>query len=511
MDHNRRARVLYQKGQHQQSAEHFRAWLRQNPHDVGAQHDLSATLFALGDLAAAEEAAQTAVNLDKQFAQAWVTLAIIQAARGQLGTPLKSMLAATRIEPGNLNYRSRLGTMLIDHHHLEHAVQVFEGILQGNPDHIDAIGGLATALERQGKLKEAFDLMAPFVDTVPVHARLGATWGTVCRRLGEYQRGVDVLIRMLSHKVSPIAQSMMLAELGGLYDKMDQVDAAFAAYTEANLRRQGIFDPDTLKRWVDRMIDVFTLDLIAEAPRGSDRNKKPILIVGMPRSGTSLVEQILASHPQVHGAGELEDMRVTSLFAEARCGSPFPECVREMTPDLTTELGAWYLNRRQEAAPESRWVTDKMPQNFQFIGLAQLLMPGVRIVHCVRDPMDTMLSCYFQGFKAALAWSNRLEWLGAYYAQYQRMMAHWESVLPGIIHSVQYEQLVAQPEPEIRALLEHCGIEFDPAVLTHHANDRRIATASYAQANRPIYKSSAGKAARYAQHLGPATAFLERS
>jgi hypothetical protein len=290
---------------------------------------------------------------------------------------------------------------------------------------------------------------------------------------------------------------------------MNQPDAAFAAYTEANLRRQGTWDPARLENWVDRMIATFTPELFETAARGADASERPILIVGMPRSGTSLVEQILAAHPEVHGAGELEDMRITSLFAEARCGTSFPECVPQLTPALTTQLGAWYLDRRTKNAPNRRWVTDKMPQNFQFIGLAALLMPGVSIVHCVRDPMDTILSCYFQGFKAALAWSNRLEWLGPYFVQYRRLMAHWERVLPTTIHHVHYETLVTDPEPTIRGLLDHCGMEFDPAVLAHQDSGRRIATASYAQANRPIYQSSTGKAAPYATHLASVQTLLE--
>ena len=151
-----------------------------------------------------------------------------------------------------------------------------------------------------------------------------------------------------------------------------------------------------------------------------------------------------------------------------------------------------------------------MPQNFQYIGWATLIMPGARIIHCVRDPMDTMLSCYFQGFKSALAWSNRLEWLGHYYNQYQRLMRHWERVCPTQIHTVHYETLVSQPEPTIRRLLDHCGIPFDPAVLQHHTSTRTIATASYAQANQPIYTSSTGKARRYRTHLQPAQRILGR-
>jgi len=508
MNQYQRARQLYEKGDHQSSVQHFRAWLLENPTDASAQHDLAAALFNIGDLAEAENAAKKALDINAELATTWALMATIQAARGQIGTPLQSMLAATRIEPDNLKYRSRLGTMLLDQNRLEHAIRVFEGVLKIEPKNIDAISGVAASMERQGRLEEALAYMEPHLADTESHAGLAIAWGTVCRRLGHFQRGVDVLLRMLSHKKRPIAQAMMLAELGALYDKMDEVDAAFSAYTEANLRRQGTWDPERLERWVDRTIATFSPELLAQAPKGMDDSERPILIVGMPRSGTSLVEQILSAHPNVHGAGELEDIRITSLFAESYGKQSFPECVPNIGQDLTNRLGSWYIERRKQNAPDCQWVTDKMPQNFQHIAWASLIMPGVRVIHCVRDPMDTMLSCYFQGFKAALAWSNRLEWLGHYYAQYQRLMAHWEAVCPTPIHTVHYETLVSQPEPTIKAMLAHCGIPFDPAVLRHHQSGRRIDTASYAQANQPIYTSSAGKAARYTTHLAPVRSIL---
>ena len=305
-----------------------------------------------------------------------------------------------------------------------------------------------------------------------------------------------------------MVQAMMLAELGALYDKMDQCDAAFAAYTEANLRRQGTWNPQRLEKWVDRTIACFSADALMSANTADNHSEQPIFIVGMPRSGTSLVEQILASHPDVHGAGELEDLRATSLLAEAHSTIRFPECATQLDPTLMNKLGEWYLNRRKQDGKGKRWVTDKMPQNFQYIGWISLLMPKARIIHCVRDPMDTMLSCYFQGFKAALAWSNRLDWLGHYYRQYQRLMQHWESMCGTRIHTVHYETLVSQPEYTIRSLLAHCGIPFHPAVLHHHRSSRTIATASYAQANQPIYASSAGKATRYTSHMRPVQQIL---
>jgi tetratricopeptide (TPR) repeat protein len=501
--------MLFKKGHHQRSIHHFQCHLSDHPDDPVGHLDMAAPLFAMGDLSGAEQAAAEATRLGPKNAEAWSTLATIQTARGQTGTPLRSILAATKLEPKNMSYRIRLGTILLDQGHLDHAVQNFDLILKVEPRNLDAIAGKAAVLERSGQHTAAMALLEPVIQCAPAHSRLGTTWGTVCRRLGHIDAGIDVLLRMLDTPMQAAATSMLLAELGALYDAQGQVDAAFAAYTEANQRRHGPWEPSRLEAHVDRLISTFSAEFFEGAPRGADTTGRPILIVGMPRSGTSLVEQILSAHPDVHGAGEIEDLRASSLIAEQLLDGPFPASLTRLDQNIVDQLGQWYLSRCHSRAPEARFVTDKMPQNFQMLGLAALTMPGVRVIHCVRDPLDTALSCYFQGFKAALAWSNRLEWLGPYLVQYRRLMTHWEQVLPIPIHTVQYEALVTHPESEIRGMLAHCGISFDAAVLSHHNSGRLVATASYAQANKPIYTSSAGKAKRYAHHLAPITVALE--
>jgi hypothetical protein len=202
-------------------------------------------------------------------------------------------------------------------------------------------------------------------------------------------------------------------------------------------------------------------------------------------------------------------MRATSLLLEGLLKETFPECMNNAKPSDIHQMGAWYTRRRKEQAPDALAVTDKLPQNFQYLGLAAMSLPNVRIIHCVRNPMDTALSCYFQGFRNPLCWSNRLEWLGPYIQQYQRLMNHWRAVLPIPIHEVRYEDLVANPETSIRNLVDFCGLEWDINALSHHESKRSIATASYAQANQPIYKSSVGKSERYTAHLKPLVPFLE--
>ena len=477
--------------------------------DARAHLDLAAPLFALGHLSEAEDAARKAASLKEDFSQAWVSLATIQAARGQMGSPLRSILKATRIEPENIQYRIRLGEILLDQGHTDHSIKIFNLLLQDHPAHIDALGGLAHALERKGEITKAFETLSPHIETVKVHARMGTVWGIVCRRLGMHQRGIDVLTNMLKHPLGPTAKTMLLQELGALYDALCWNDKAFESYTLANSLRSGTWDTTNLERWVDRMIDTFTPELFTSKPAPTSSAITPILIVGMPRSGTSLVEQILSSHSKVFAAGEIEDMRASSLLLEGLAEESFPECMTNAPSSQIHKMGAWYAGRRLEQAPSALAVTDKMPQNFQYLGLAAMSLPNVRIIHCMRNPLDTALSCYFQGFRNPLCWSNRLEWLGPYIQQYQRLMNHWRAVLPISFHEVRYEDLVANPEPNIRKLIEYCGLEWDSNVLSHHESKRSIATASYAQANKPIYKSSVGKSERYATHLKPLVPFLE--
>jgi len=511
MSHHQRARKLFHQGQHGQSVHHLMLHISSHPDDAQAHLDLAAPLFAMGDLERAENAALAATSLDAENPQAWSTLATIQAARGQIGTPIKSILKATKLAPDDTSYRLRLGSILIDQGHLDHAIKNYDLILNKSPSDVDAISGKASVLERQGQIEAAYALMEPIIETAQPNPQLGTTWGTVCRRLKKSDSAIHVLLRMLATPMNDSATSLLLAELGALYDSIGQVDAAYAAYTEANKRRRGNFDPTELEAQVDQLISTFNSETFEHAAQSHNSSEMPILIVGMPRSGTSLVEQILSAHPEVYGAGELEDLRASSLIGEQLSGIPFPEWIPQAEPNVINAVGNWYLDRRLHQANGARWVTDKMPQNFQLLGLAALSIPGVRIVHCVRNPLDTALSCYFQGFKAALAWSNRPEWLGSYLVQYQRIMSHWETVLPLPIHTVEYEKMVEDPEPEIRALLDHCGIPFHQACLHHHQSGRQVATASYAQANKPIYTSSRGKAEKYRTHLKPIVTALENA
>jgi len=266
---------------------------------------------------------------------------------------------------------------------------------------------------------------------------------------------------------------------------------------------------------LDRARQVFSPEFIRKE-RGGESSAKPIFIIGMPRSGTTLIEQILASHPQVFGAGELTlferaigDVRSGIGGASRGDVSRHPEIVLQMSSDEFQKLGARYLAAIERLAPTASHVTDKMPTNFVFAGLIHLALPHASIIHAVRDPVDTCISCFSKLFTEGNFHTYDLAELGRYYRHYQGLMAHWHQVLPpGRILDVAYEDIVADLEGEARRIMAHCGLPWDARCLDFHSTERVVRTASAAQVRRPIYASSVGRRRAYQSMLGPLLAEL---
>ena len=308
----------------------------------------------------------------------------------------------------------------------------------------------------------------------------------------------------------PIVNSIRLNfALGNAYESRRDAERSFRHYDDGNRLRDSIspFDPSLISEWVDRNITLFTPRFFADRVGQGAPARDPIFIIGMQRSGSTLVEQILASHPAIEGTAELTDLPniARALGEEAgRSGRRFDQYFPTLGADRMRDLGQTYLDTsRVHRATDKPLFTDKMPNNWMFVGMLQTILPEARIVDVRRDPMSCCFSNWKQLYAQGLDHSNKLETMGQYYVDYVRLMRHFDTVQPGKVHRVIYDDLVDELDREVRRLLDYLGLPFDPACLAFHSNDRAVRTISAGQVRKPINRDGIGQWQLFERWLGP--------
>jgi tetratricopeptide (TPR) repeat protein len=295
-----------------------------------------------------------------------------------------------------------------------------------------------------------------------------------------------------------------MANDGKLYDE------AMEHFVAAKAKDAASYDIVQYERRVDSLIEFFNPMFLGARKDFGDPSQRPVFIVGMPRSGTTLTEQIISSHPQVAGAGELGELSsiARSIGDNIRNMPRYGARLMSLPREESAKLAQRYLKFIDRTSREAARVTDKMPHNFEQVGLIALLFPNATIIHCMRDAIDNCLSCYMSALSDAHAYTTDLGKLGRYYRAYDRLMKHWHKVLPGRIFENQYETLVADQEGQSRKLIAHCKLEWDDACLNYTENERSVTTISRWQVRQPIYKTSMKRWKPYEKHLGPLIAGL---
>lgn len=307
--------------------------------------------------------------------------------------------------------------------------------------------------------------------------------------------------KVLKDNMTANNRSLVHFALGKMYDDCKQWDQAFSHFDNANLLRKSANEPDRSRKYFQRVKKYYSKKVLSGADGIGSDSEKPVFIVGMPRSGTTLLEQIIASHPLAAGAGELMEIsRINNRIIPDGGISP-GEFQSSVSKEMLSEHIDSYLHVLTSNRNDASRIVDKLPGNFLNIGLIHLLFPRARILHAVRSPLDICLSCYFQSF-SGVEMSFDLDWIANQYVLYRKVMSYWKSVLPpGIIVDVHYENVLENTEPEIRRLIENCGLEWDPVCLEYNKSNRAIITASFWQARQSIYKSSRKRWHNYAQYL----------
>lgn len=428
---------------------------------------------------------------------------------GKLEAAQQHIERAIALSPGIARFHQILSQIHFDRRHLPPALQNARCAWELAPSDPEIAVFLASMLEADGQAEAALKVVQPLLERGPHSNALAMVMARIAPKLRLQEQAIALIQRALSAQSGQQSREMASLHLmlASLMDNQGQYDQAFIHARQGNSMRGVMYDPRKHEQAVNELITVMNRRRLSSLPHASNDDSRPVLIVGMPRSGTTLVEQIVSSHPSVHGAGELGCFFQIWGKHFSQTGK-LSSTLGALSADRVDELAKQYLQPFEALNPDILRITDKMPANFLYLGLVSLLLPKARIVHCRRDPMDTCLSCFMTDFASANEYACDLRWLGHYYRQYERVMAHWKSVIDLPILEVQYEQMVFDFAGQSRRLIEFLGLPWDDRCRDFHKNDRFVATASSAQVRRPLYQSSVRRSENYRLHLAPLRAAL---
>ncbi len=525
--------------------------LAANPKYHPAWHALGLLAFRVGKLEIAAEMIEKALQCTDSIALYHRNLGEICRRLGRLEQAVMEGEATVALNPNDSEGHYNLGLALAGQGRHTDALSPYRRATELSPEHGPAWNNLGASLEQSGDLAAAEEAYTHAVAINPKHAEAQNNLGAIYSLQGKLTAAVacfNAAIRarpsfveshsnlsalktyneddphlLVLEALSATLQSANVDDqihlnfaLGKARHDIGEIDAAFAAYTHGNRLKFAKFpyDETSAENTLNTILKEFDHEFFAKRIQTGSKpwKRTPIFIVGMPRSGTSLIEQILATHPEVYGAGELIDLHevIRSNFGAA-FSTNFLKKISKSTADEFSAMGTEYLDRVWQLKPEAAFISDKMPANFFYVGLIHLLLPEAKIIHAMRDPMDSCFSCYTRLFEnPSMNFTYDLGCLGRYYVRYMQIMRHWQSVLPpGKILNLRYEDMVTDMEGESKRMLNFIGLPWSKDCLAFYNNTRHVKTASVAQVRQPIYTSSLARWKKFEKHMAPLLAIIE--
>jgi tetratricopeptide (TPR) repeat protein len=503
-----RAHDLHMRGQGEQAEALYRQVLSSQPGHPEALHLLGLLMHQRGNHNAAIDLIGRAIAINDRSPAYFANRGIALLAAGMPDAAIEHFQAALRLKPDLAQAYLNLGNALRSIRRFPEAAEAYRQAIRFAPTHANAYFYLGILQQEQGDLVSAAE---SFRQAVKLHGtNSGAAYYYLarCRSLPP-QDGArlarDILAFLQRGDIDQASASYCHYALGKIHDDLGDYAEAFRHYGEANrLEHEHLaFDRAQHTGLIDRMISTFDAEFFAARRHLGSASTRPILIIGMPRSGTTLVEQIISSHSRVFGAGELEFW----MEQAARLG---PAEVAGMTRAQVAQVEEKYLGYLRWLSAAAEFVTDKMPHNYLHLGLIHLVFPHAKFIHCTRNPADTCISIYCHKFTRPHAYACDLDDLAFYYREYRRLMDHWRKVLPPeILQEVCYEDLVADQEGTSRSLIGSLGLEWEDNCLDFHASDRVVVTPSNWQVRQPIYKQSLARWKNYLPHVAPLVPLAE--
>jgi tetratricopeptide (TPR) repeat protein len=538
-----RGNVLRQMKRLPEAEAAYRQALAINPNHPETLNNLGTVLRDQGKAREAIEFYRKATSLKRGYVDAASNLALALKDVKEYEEATQILTALLKANPRDALAALRLGTIALDQGQPEKAIVALEQSVSLNAKDAEAFNALGQAYQETGQPNKAEAALKRATELKPDYADPWNNLGNVLKELGRMKEALAAFDKAIAIRPDMFAAYVNLAEVktyasdddphlkmlerylgeaatlapmrqvnlhfaaGKAYDDLKRYDDAFMHFLKANaLKRASLtYDEAAMMTFFRRIREVFDAGLIRRLGGAGDPSRQPIFVLGMPRSGTTLIEQIIASHPTVRPGGELRDFsRSVAAHFAPRGALPFSEYMGGVQPSEMEAIGGDYLRKLDAHAPGAPHITDKMPQNFFSVGLIHLALPNAKIIHSMRNPVDTCVSCFTKLFTGQQDATYDLGELGRYYRAYHELMAHWHAVLPaGSFLDVRYEEVVGDIEGQARRLLDFCGLEWDPKVLDFHKTDRPVKTASAAQVRQPLYSSAVARWRHYEKHLGP--------
>jgi tetratricopeptide (TPR) repeat protein len=415
---------------------------------------------------------------------------------------LKYLERAARLNPKNAALQNLLGNIYRESRQPDKAEAALLKAIEIQPDLPEALNNLGALYSEQARVDEAIVRFHEAIRHRPDYYKAYRNLSAVCKYT-ERDKIVVAMEQLWQQDDLPDHARMELGfALGKTYEDLGETDRAFTCWMAGNKAQRRVM-PYSIDRDIEEMAamrQIFDANCLQTVNHSRRHDVTPIFVVGMPRSGTSLVEQILASHSEVYGAGELSTVRDICWQAVDR----FPDDLSKLSSAEWESLGDRYIDHIRTLANGQHFIVDKLPGNVPHIGMIHMMLPHAKVIHCIRDPLDTGLSCYKNHFfSSGLQFTSSLQDLGTYYLSTEALMTHWNQALPDLIYAAQYERLVTESEPEIRKILDYCELPFESNCLTPHKLKRMVATASATQVREPIHTGSIHAWKKYAGQLQP--------
>jgi tetratricopeptide (TPR) repeat protein len=502
-----KAAELHRAGRFEEAEGIYRAILQRDPRNLEALRLLALVAMHFEHYGQAEQLLKRAVEIAPDYLSAWVDLSRAQLERLDLAGARASIERAALLNPRSASVQVHHANVQARSGAHDEAVGTYRRATELNPDLPGPWLGLGNTLKTIGRQAEAIAAYRHAIALRPEHSE--AWWSLSNLKTFRFTDAeVDAMQSQLaSSRLADEARVQFSFALAKALEDRGEYARAFELYAEGNCTRRALeqYDPVQTEATNERIRAVFDAEFLVRHADAGDPDPAPIFIVGLPRCGSTLIEQILGSHSQVDATHELPEggKLVQRINRERKDRVAYPEAARDIAGDAWAALGRWYIDETRKYRRGAPRFVDKMPNNFASIGLLALALPNARFVNARRHPLDTCLSCFRQLFARGQPFTYDLTEIGEYYLEYEKMMAHWHAVLPGRVLDVQYEDVVADLEGQARRLLDHCGLPWEDACLRYWETERAIRSASSEQVRLPIYDTSIGRWHRYERELAP--------